>query len=388
MTTSTEHAGRPTCYRCMKPGVACVCALVPRVQNRTEVIVFQHPRERFHPLGTARLVELGLERAHVETLWPNQTNHLPRASLSGKTALLYPSADARDLRDLSPSERPERLVAIDGTWSHARCLHRDAPWLGALPHVMLRPDAPSRYRIRREPHRDYLSTVEAIVRALQILESDTPGLAALIDAFDRMIDRQIELAALRRSARHVRVDDGRPKGLPRTVHEEWERVVIVYGESTITGTASTDAEPDARSIVQWTAMRPSTGATLDVVLRTDRTLVRPWHLRYMELSEEDLNGGATPRELARAWRDFASPGDTLVAWNQGVMDLLQGLSTHDGPTLALKSIYRASRAGISGSLEDLVRHEGIEPEALPLRGRAARRVGNAAALLRHLAARA
>jgi DTW domain-containing protein YfiP len=108
-----------------------------------------------------------------------------------RTALLFPSTDARDLRTLSPEEHPRGLVVLDGTWSQVRSLYRENPWLDALPHLALSPAAPSRYRIRRAPRPEYVSTIEATVAALRILEPDTPGLNGLLEAFDSMIEAQI-----------------------------------------------------------------------------------------------------------------------------------------------------------------------------------------------------
>ena len=54
---------RPTCYRCLRPRVSCVCGLITPVDNRTRVVIVQHPRERRHPFGTVRLARLGLRNA-------------------------------------------------------------------------------------------------------------------------------------------------------------------------------------------------------------------------------------------------------------------------------------------------------------------------------------
>jgi len=96
------------------------------------------------------------------------------------TALLYPSAGARELTALAPDEHPRALIVLDGTWSQAGKLYRANPWLGALPHYVLAPAAPTRYRIRLAPRPSYLSTIEAIVAALGVLELETPGLGDLI----------------------------------------------------------------------------------------------------------------------------------------------------------------------------------------------------------------
>jgi DTW domain-containing protein len=187
-------SGAPTrarCLHCAKPATHCVCERIPRVSNRTPVFILQHPRERFHPIGTARIARLGLERSAVLLPGDPVTRSLAVALEPPPGAgLLYPSAGARDLAALAPEARPSALIVLDGTWSQAAKLYRANAWLGALPHYALAPAAPSRYRIRLAPRPSYLSTIEAIVAALAVLEPETPGLADLIAAFDAMIDAQ------------------------------------------------------------------------------------------------------------------------------------------------------------------------------------------------------
>lgn len=180
---------------------------MPVVHNRTRVTVLQHPRERFHAIGTARLARLGLA---------NAVHHIPRAPVtrslaiehapSPRAGLLFPRPDARDLADVPAAERPSELIVLDGTWGQAGKLYRANPWLEGLPHYALSPTAPTRYRIRRAPRAQYISTIEAIVSALRILEPETSGLDDLLAAFDLMIDEQIAYAhrAPRRPVRKLR----------------------------------------------------------------------------------------------------------------------------------------------------------------------------------------
>jgi len=183
--------GRPTCYACFKPAPLCLCGRVPVVANRTRITIVQHPRERRHPIGTARIARLGLSEASLVVPRGVAPRTLAVAlDPAPGTALLFPGPEARDLADLEPGERPSGLVVLDGTWSQARALLRENPALGALPRVSLQPKAPSRYRIRKPPRRQVLSTIEAIVEALPLLEPDTRGLGGLLRAFDAMIDEQ------------------------------------------------------------------------------------------------------------------------------------------------------------------------------------------------------
>jgi DTW domain-containing protein YfiP len=145
---SLSPEARPTCYRCHRPSVACVCAELPRVDNQVGLIVVQHPHERAHPLGTARLLRQALGRVEIVRFEPAR----PAApALPAHTALLYPHPAARPLEALAPAERPRHLLMLDGTWSHAKSMYKALPALHALPHVSLQPATPSRYRVRREP---------------------------------------------------------------------------------------------------------------------------------------------------------------------------------------------------------------------------------------------
>lgn len=180
------------CRACFKPGACCICDLIEPVANRTHVTVLQHPRERFHAIGTARIVQLGLARARIVVPRDCFTRSLEqRFECAPRTGVLFPGAGARFLEDLEPQERPAGLIVIDGTWSQARNLHRANRWLNDLPQFALRPLGPTRYRIRKAPRPEYVSTLEAVVRALELLEPDTEGLDRLLGAFDTMIDRQI-----------------------------------------------------------------------------------------------------------------------------------------------------------------------------------------------------
>ncbi|HOX43857.1 MAG TPA: tRNA-uridine aminocarboxypropyltransferase [Myxococcota bacterium] len=180
---------REQCWRCRKAREKCVCATVPRVENRTALIVLQHKTERRHPLGSVRLLRLGLARARVEIAFQES---VPPLALPAGAALLYPAPGARDLASLGPDERPAALVVLDGTWSQAKRMFRESPWLQALPRFLVTPRAPGRYRIRTEPSPRHVSTLEAVVLALLQLEPDTPGLLGLVTAFDQMIEAQVQ----------------------------------------------------------------------------------------------------------------------------------------------------------------------------------------------------
>jgi DTW domain-containing protein YfiP len=80
------------------------------------------------------------------------------------------------------------IVLLDGTWSQAKTLWWRNPWLLRLHRIVLDPPLPARLgRLRREPRREALSTIEAAALALRHLESGPQAADALIAALDGMI---------------------------------------------------------------------------------------------------------------------------------------------------------------------------------------------------------
>lgn len=368
--------GRAYCYACLKPRVTCVCARVPRIDNQTAIWLLQHPRERRHAIGTARLLALGLAKLRLDVIFLRG----PRAALprpSPRAALLYPSPDARALEELGPDERPDQLIVLDGTWHHAHALARELGWLEDLPRVTLRDTTPSRYRIRREPRAECLSTVEAVVAALAVLEPETAGLDRLLGAFDSMIDDQVEYVLRRAGPRRAKVRRASgARGVARAVTERWEDLTLVYAETA-------PGPPGARALVQLAALRPQSGERFDRIVRGPT----PAGLFHMKLDEADLAGGDDLADVRAAWEDFRHPRALLLAWNQSTLDAL-GAAGLEGRGLSLKALWANAVERAPGALESVLARAGLRPVPVPVRGRAAERLGNALAVALALRERA
>ncbi|MES3008491.1 MAG: tRNA-uridine aminocarboxypropyltransferase [Pseudomonadota bacterium] len=193
---------RTRCPRCQRPSLHCYCGQLPNpaLQNHWPITILQHLQESRHALGTARIAQLGLTDCtlivgNAETLQAGVAGHVPEKSIS----LIYPGADSQPLSVLR-EQPPQRLLFIDATWRKSRRLLLESAWLAALPRYHLESPPPSRYRIRKEPHNDALSTLEAVVHALTFLERAGEGCVEsgenqytpLLLIMDGLIDEQIQ----------------------------------------------------------------------------------------------------------------------------------------------------------------------------------------------------
>ncbi|MDH1257431.1 MULTISPECIES: DTW domain-containing protein [Pseudomonas] len=181
---------RPQCPRCLRPQTHCLCPLIPHLDSRTRVLVLQHPSEVSHALNTARLAALGLSNAEliVGEVFEDLPKLLNRPGYQAR--LLFPAEDAQPLQVYAPNDQPMLLVVPDGTWRKARKMLHLNPLLAALPRVTLTEGGVSRYRLRKAPGPGALSTIEAIVQALETLEAPTT-FAPLLKPFEALIEGQI-----------------------------------------------------------------------------------------------------------------------------------------------------------------------------------------------------
>lgn len=182
---------RVQCPRCLRPQSHCLCELIPQLPSRTRVLLLQHPSEVNHALNTARLAALGLINAELVVGEVFEGLEALLSPPGYQARLLFPGEGAQPLQADAASTEKLLLVVPDGTWRKARKLLHLNPLLAQLPRVTLPEGAVSRYRLRKAPGPGALSTVEAIVQALDILEAPA-SYTPLLRPFEALIEGQIE----------------------------------------------------------------------------------------------------------------------------------------------------------------------------------------------------
>lgn len=373
-----DRVQRARCYVCFRPKETCFCDAIPRVDNKTDVLILQHVRERFHPFNTARIVHRALRNS---TLLVDQTSRLAAAKLPLKPrcGLLYPGPGGRLISDLPPDGHPSQLVILDGTWNHVKTLMRDISALHDLPRYRLAPASPGRYRIRREPNDTSLSTLEATVAALLTIEPDTAGLNELLQAFNTMVERQLAHPKAEYGARSNTKRDRTLKNIPRALLGDLRNVVVAYGESAA-GERGRKRIPQPP--IYWVAQRLESDERFARAIRPQSPL-RAAFLEHLELTEHDFAGALSPEEFRACWASFLRPGDSLVVYSQSTARLLTHIRADLADCLVLKSVnFHPTRR--CGTLDKLLAAEGLTASAARHPGRAGKRLANAITLVRHL----
>ncbi len=178
------------CAECGKPPGVCICDRVEKIATRLRVVILQHPQEDDALLGTAKLVEVTLPKAEIRVglSWASLDHAIgtkdanrERWAVLAAAKLPAPIPDSARgdavvvidrkgrVRDLK-RHGLEGIIVLDGTWSQAKTLWWRNAWLLKLPLVVLKPREPSIYgRLRKEPRKEWVSTLEAIGDVLPAL---------------------------------------------------------------------------------------------------------------------------------------------------------------------------------------------------------------------------
>ncbi len=148
--------------------------MIPQLVLQTRVIILMHTCEEVLTTNTARLAAKALTNSEVRI----HGRRDERMSLDGlvqpgrPSFLLYPSSRAVELTAdfVCRLSGPVNLIVPDASWRQTKKFVRREPGLVGIPHVRLPPGPLSEYRLRAQRSDQNLCTLEAIARAIGILE--------------------------------------------------------------------------------------------------------------------------------------------------------------------------------------------------------------------------
>lgn len=149
---------------------------MPSVKLQTPLCVVQHVGETWKPTNTARLLRAMIPDLPVMPYGMREPafDPGPVADDSIDWRILFLRDDAELVTDLPPPPegRKRGFVLLDGTWHQCSRMARRAPGIGGLPCVRLPDGPPSIWRVRTQHDPKGVSTFEAALRLLSLVEGE------------------------------------------------------------------------------------------------------------------------------------------------------------------------------------------------------------------------
>ena len=209
---SRRHNAHLRCPRCLMHASLCVCALVPTIPTRTRLMLVIHRVEARKPSNTGKLATLCLPNSEIVVRGhegaPTAQYEAPPDT---QPLFLFPHEGAVPLAHFATCEKPVTLIVPDGTWRQASKVRNRVPGFRNVPCVSLSHDEPSIYRLRFEAHSHGLATIEAVARAMGILEG-MPVRREIEHVFRVMVERTLWS---RGEMESEKVTNGVPEGAMR-----------------------------------------------------------------------------------------------------------------------------------------------------------------------------
>lgn len=178
------------CERCKMRRELCLCADIPSLTLATKLVLIAARRELQVPTNTGRLAAQALTNSVMLTRGDRDEpcDLAPHLPTDGRVLLLYPAEDSIELTPAMRDGGPYTLVVPDGNWRQTSKMRRREPLLTHVQTVTLSAGDPSAYHVRRETKAQGLATIEAIARALGVLEGDAVRVS-LEAVFALMVER-------------------------------------------------------------------------------------------------------------------------------------------------------------------------------------------------------
>ena len=192
---------RALCVECQRAIANCLCQFISFIDNKTNIVILQHPSEVKHNKSTVPLLAKSLNNCQViigENFSDNaEVNHII-TSHPNACFLLYPSDQAIEISTLSKTtvlsssiNKPIWLFLLDGTWKKSYRMFALSMNIQRLPQLSLPENIKGQYWIRKTTKVGALSTLEACYHALVLIEDNSSKYQVLFDNFIKFNQHQL-----------------------------------------------------------------------------------------------------------------------------------------------------------------------------------------------------
>jgi DTW domain-containing protein YfiP len=173
MTMSRKAKRGDRCSDCRMKNSFCICEWLNPFFTKTFVTVLMHQRETYTTTNTARVANSLLTESEI--LYRGRIDDQLSAEKvfkpGYKQIYLYPSEKSQPLTNFLKTDEKIQLIVPDGSWRQTKKFAKRESYLNEIPHFHLELEKPSLFFLRRKVKAEGMSTMEAIARALGIIES-------------------------------------------------------------------------------------------------------------------------------------------------------------------------------------------------------------------------
>lgn len=191
-----QRKTRKPCETCGLHLERCLCSLIPRLDLRTRVCLVIHRRELKRTTNSGRLAVQALVNSEMRIRGSQDRQVLDLTEVLSapyRSLLFYPGEDAHELTSefVGESPQPIQLIVPDGNWRQASKVGLRHPELAQIPRVKLSSLNTATQHLRKEHRPEGMSTLEAIARALTIIEGEE-RIRPLFQLYQEKLKRTLE----------------------------------------------------------------------------------------------------------------------------------------------------------------------------------------------------
>ena len=184
------------CQACGLPNIICICDKVEKISLKNKVSVIIPYIERHKSSNTGGLVKAVLSNSEVFIRGEKNKLFNPDNVIKNNYQNLILYTGGRELTHeyITSFNKPVNLIVPDGTWTTAPRIVVREPKFHKIPKVSLFNPPKSQYKLRKHPNPYYISTFEAILYSLEIIENNHDLKEKLLCYFLMKIDNLLWLA--------------------------------------------------------------------------------------------------------------------------------------------------------------------------------------------------
>lgn len=166
---------REKCYQCYRPKKSCMCEYIQKIPTNTKFVILMHPKEfKKTKNNTGRFTHQSLPNSKIYRGIDFNNHQVINNIINNKNNccyVLYPHVNSIKLNNqtIQKENKNNVIFIIDSTWSCSHKILAISKNLSALPKISFEHNKSSAYKIKTQPNKYCLSTIESTLCVLELL---------------------------------------------------------------------------------------------------------------------------------------------------------------------------------------------------------------------------